>query len=208
MKQHAETSCLQEAEELSQVIFENHGAGSLCLLHKRSMQGCIDYFHLAKSSYAIARERAVAWLTKAFADYNLRDEWMMAALSLLDRAAARRGAYWTQAVPGLNEQVEWLAAVLLALKQSSAGAELETELKTLVLRLSRSLVTDFPKRSTALWDLIIKAELRLLHTLEYNVAVPCSIDLAGVIALDVLAAARKEQPDWPGLVAEKPPAPD
>ena len=204
---HASRFCAKEAEELSQSVLENHGGGSLVCMHESSMCGRVDSRQLASSSYAGIRDKAIDWLARVFAANNLRDEWMLGALTLLDRVAATRAAKAAPAIapvsphrkPTQEDYAEWLGAALCVLKLSSAEAELETlTIKELIFQLAE-------KRAS--WELIVKAEFSIYVAVDYNVAVPTSDDFAGRLALDVVALAKKEHASWPGLVTEKSVAP-
>merc|ERR1719253_526163 len=80
--------CSAAAEELSQHVLEEHGGGSLLMMHRRSLIGAIERHKLLDPSYIGLRKKAVSWFTKIFAHHNLRDEWMVGALILLDRVTA------------------------------------------------------------------------------------------------------------------------
>jgi len=204
--------CPREAEELSQSVLADHGGGSLVLMHERSLNGCVDSRQLESSTFAANRKRVVSWLTKAFLDFHLRDEWLVATLTLLDRLAATRAAATrTPArVPGKPASMgpldpECLAAVLCVLKLSSAEAEMDTlSLKELIIRLADE---PRPAPAQAMWGEVLKAEFRVYRTLNYRVAVPTAADLAGRVALDVQVAARKSFTFWPGLLKERLRAP-
>jgi hypothetical protein len=99
-----------------------------------------------------------------------------------------------------EDYAEWLAAALSILKLSSAEAEL-AETKSI-----KDLIFDFSgtkDKSAFKWDHIVQAEFAMLRELDYNVAVPTSEELAGIIVLDVVAAAQKEHPQWAGLLTEQ-----
>ena len=123
---------------------EDHGGVSLALMHERSLRGRVDSERLESSSFFANRERLITWLVKAFSDFHLRDEWLVASLTLLDRLAATRvAATWSPAAVAQQTvrlgplDPEWLAVVLCVLKLSSAEAEIETlSLKDLIFRLA------------------------------------------------------------------------
>jgi len=191
------------------------------LMHERSILVCgrVDSRNIANSRYAGVRKKAVEWLIKVFDQHSLRDEWMVGVVTLLDRLAGERGKASSATRKGarkrsqgstprereftLDEQAELLAACLCVLKLSSAEAELETiGLKELIFQIA-----ELHRGSSAMWDMIVKAEFGIYRTFNYNVALPSSADLAGRIVLDVLAAARKQDTAWLGLFTETPPAP-
>jgi hypothetical protein len=156
-------------------------------------------------------------LTKVFSENNLRDEWMIATLVLLDRLAQKKcttsmvnrtskafSCSISKAQPDdcAEVHVEWLAAMLCVFKLSSVEAELDIGLKDLIYRLGK-----IPRLSSHVWDLIVKAEWEILRMLDFCIAVPCPAHLAGRIVLDVVVAVQRNQANWPGIFAEQLPAP-
>ena len=92
----------------------------------------------------------IIWWCYVFSENNLRDEWMIATLVLLDRLAQKKcttsmvnrtskafSCSISKAQPDdcADVHVEWLAAMLCVFKISSAAAELQIGLKDLIYRL-------------------------------------------------------------------------
>ena len=83
----------------------------------------------------------IIWWCYVFSENNLRDEWMIATLVLLDRLAQKKcTTSISKALPDDCAEVhplhvEWLAAMLCVFKISSAPTELQIGLKDLIYRL-------------------------------------------------------------------------
>jgi hypothetical protein len=152
-----------------------------------------------------------------FEETNLRDEWLVATIALLDRIAAtpkpprqdgwlvsigaqarplRRLDSLTGVLEGEN-LAQMLAAALCVLKLSSAEAELNYSMKDLIFRLAGRR-----RRDAELWRQIYEAELQMYRLLSFQVANPCVADLSSRVSLNIVAAAKKagDCAEWPGLV--------
>eukprot|EP00929_Paragymnodinium_shiwhaense_P000045 TRINITY_DN10015_c0_g1_i2.p1 TRINITY_DN10015_c0_g1~~TRINITY_DN10015_c0_g1_i2.p1 ORF type:complete len:655 (-),score=136.93 TRINITY_DN10015_c0_g1_i2:657-2621(-) len=73
--------------ELSERVLQDHGAGSLRLLQKRALSLNINGALLRGHAVQPARTEGIAWLTRKFASFGWRDEWLLQAVTLMDRAA-------------------------------------------------------------------------------------------------------------------------
>lgn len=226
-----------EALELSQHVLEEHGGGSLRIMHERSLHGAISSTDLEKTSRGM-RRAAIDFFTEAFEYYYFRDEWLASVVNLLDRIAvayareyAQRAAAVTNCVgsprtttrplrarssnarspngsPKEEALAEWLAVVLCVLKLSPAEAELETmSVKDIIFQLASGC-----SRGPGIWDRIVQAEFRIYRLLDYHVALPTAHDIAVRIAVEICAAGRRIEvvpgdTRWAGLQEEQVRAP-
>ena len=184
-------------------------------MHERSLIGQVDGKLLKMSNlpYARHRSQAVRYLVEKFEHAGLRDEWLVATISLMDRTAATCQLLgWTLSrAPGsvrearplrrydstsgvLDDDVmaQVLAAALCVLKLSSAEAESQHSMKDLV----RKMVGRW--RLGELWRWIFDAELQMYRLLDFKVAVPSIADINSRMVLNIVMAAG-ECAAWPGL---------
>merc|ERR1719329_507847 len=131
---------IAEAAELSDCILHDQDQGfTIRSMHAKSYE-CHPDASVLQRVHQIAemRETALIFLTHRFENKNLRDEWVVAALSLFDRLAAARELRGLTPAPdvaalaakGKEENmrdfiIELLAIVIIILKQSSVEAELD-----------------------------------------------------------------------------------
>mmetsp|Transcript_23981 Transcript_23981/g.44054 ORF Transcript_23981/g.44054 Transcript_23981/m.44054 type:complete len:679 (+) Transcript_23981:37-2073(+) len=195
----------EHRDDLSQHVQESL-AGQVEVFEKRSRGSCIDGSLVARSRNA--GPPITQWLVASFHKMQLRDDCLMTVIGILDRlGVAREGK---AAVSNDCAWLEALAAVLIALKESEAEAELETDdgglsVQDLVLRMKEEGRVRFQGNVGNVWDAIRKVEIHMLYRLDYRVAVPTAFSLVKELALEISQAAQGSQ--WPGARPQRMPTP-
>ena len=183
-------SVCREAAELNQHVLEEEGP-SIQLMHVKSLVGRVDLANLKQTCYYKKRAVAASYFVDVFERKNLRDEWMVGVLTLLDRVAVARGLKRSQGRIRQHEGlVECLACVLVVLKQSQCETELDAPLRDVILRVSSVQKEEFVK----LWGQIVLKEFSIYRLLNYRVTLPTAYDLVVRISLEVCARAREATP--------------
>ena len=177
---------------------ECDGRPLLRSLHSQSLGACVEWPAAGCKEYCARRGEIICWLVTAFDEMQLRDEWLVASVCLLDRIAVA----WQRDQLANGEGVplvEMLAVVCLALKFSSAEPEMHPlELKGIILKLAQAKQPRDLLYLESMWKKIIQAEWHSFRLVRYRVAVPTVLDLANCLAMDVDAQALRESTVWPG----------
>jgi len=192
----APASC-QEIEQLNRCILDNHLVEDhMTFLHARASGERFDGRLIQQSWDAspMPRYRAVALLLRAFENQSLRDEWLVAAVFLLDRSRVPR----SKNPSARDVELQVLAAALMALKQSSAEAELDCAIRDIVLKLPGGGAAS-QARHDKLWKRIVQVEFHMCQQLGYCIAVPTSFELAKWVSVDICTRVADSQPHWSGL---------
>jgi len=139
-----------------------------------------------EAAYAGRRTEILQWLSKGFDHWDLRDEWFLATVALLDRAevASHRFSHRHSFL------IEGLTAALAALKQHEVES---CDFRRLMLALGKGV------SGKDVWADIIRTEMRLYRVLDYRVGIPTMDEFAVRIAIEVCLIARDTTPDWKGL---------
>lgn len=183
-----------ESLALSDCVLEEHQDSRqvLRIMQEKARACWIDGKAIAQASVIASRKKALSFLLPHFLKLNLRDEWSIAAIFLLDRVASKRTSSDSiSSCTSMSKEslhAEWLAATLIVLKQSQAAAELGT-------RSIKDLLCKFANVGEHEWDLTFspatqQAELRILQLLEYRVFIPTPLDFASHIASDLCRKMR------------------
>lgn len=203
-----------ESRDLTQGILEDYGTRSLHQLSTQAMAGDVNSTgrriseeELQMTDHWQKRQRCklACKLAKLFDEANLREEWLVASLSLVDRAAlavVRSGAHQDVSLPAYPD---WLAAVLSALKQSPCENEFGS-LRNVIKKLYRRFGA--ADRCNDPWKQIVHAEIKLVQDLDYRVARPSAADMAtfmaSVMVNELQFLGRRT---WGGLKQRETPAP-
>mmetsp|Transcript_3138 Transcript_3138/g.7072 ORF Transcript_3138/g.7072 Transcript_3138/m.7072 type:complete len:783 (-) Transcript_3138:306-2654(-) len=149
----------------------------------------------------------IEWMVSSFAKLKLRDNCLIAAVTLLDRLGAARNGR-----PAMNPRSAWieaLAASLIAMKEAGVEAEIEDDegspsVLDLVMHLKNISGLKSERMRGNVWDAIRMAEIHILTQLDFRVSVPTSVDLVQEFSLQLQ---RKAPKSWAGgkiLLARTP----
>ena len=184
----------RELHDLNKCILSDHSGPDVVMMQSQMAGGRVDATKLEASwGGSFNRERILRWLSEQFNRYELKDEWFLATVALLDRAEV--------AWPCLSHRkalyVDALAIALATFKLQEVEAVFEPKhtLQDLVRELGSCLKLCFKD----LWKDIIQTELRLCQALDFHVCKPAVDELAVRIALDIILRAGEVCPDWEGL---------
>eukprot|EP00930_Biecheleria_cincta_P048372 TRINITY_DN33698_c0_g1_i1.p1 TRINITY_DN33698_c0_g1~~TRINITY_DN33698_c0_g1_i1.p1 ORF type:complete len:534 (+),score=113.10 TRINITY_DN33698_c0_g1_i1:38-1639(+) len=160
------------------------------------------------------RQTALEELTRRFSSLDYRDEWLVAATWLVDRAAASPAAGAQQqdaaarACDVYKSKPLWLGAVLMMVKMLGADTELDCDPKEIMM----PLMLDWPEdphdesdgsrtrkeRLQKCWNEMVKGEQRICNLLGFDLLVPTPLDLLQALAAVILKAGGEESP-WSGF---------
>ena len=164
-----------------------------------------------------ARQTALEELTQRFSSLDYRDEWLVAATWLVDRAfsvaagsaAQRQDSANPAACAGdiYKSKPFWLGAVLMMVKMYGADTELDSDLKDIMM----PLLLDWPRkpfeesgasqtrteRMQNCWNEMVKVERRICTLLDNDLLVPTPLPLLQALAAVISKAG--EGSSWSGF---------
>ena len=164
----------------------------VAVLHRLSRKQVLNIDAATFGMSASRRRKVVAFLvSQVQRTCGLHDIWLIASLGLLDKMAVRHPGGIGHSSQEIHATV--LAAVLIILKTSSSAQTLEEDPKDVVMKM-------LPKNEKGLWPAVPKAELQLLHAVDYWVTAVTPLDFVEVLALRVADAAGTA---WEGASAPR-----
>lgn len=163
-----------------------------------------------------ARLAALEELTRRFSNLDYRDEWLVAATWLVDRAAIAARSTAVQQDEAKKDALRgelyksksfWLGAVLMMAKMLGADTELDCDPKEIMM----PLMLDWPneprdesdasrtrkERLQRCWNEMVQSEQRICHLLGFDLLVPTPLDLLQALAAVISKAG--EGSSWSGF---------
>jgi len=164
-----------------------------------------------------ARQTALEELTRRFSSLDYRDEWLVAATWLVDRAssvaAGSAAQHQDSADPAAcagdiyKSKPFWLGAVLMMVKMLGADTELDCDPKEIMM----PLMLDWPnepleesdasqtrkERLQKCWNDMVKAEHQICNLLGFDLLVPTPLDILQALAAVILKAGKGSR--WSGF---------